>query len=127
MKNNFFIVAIDFDGTITDEKNSKGFPFTGEVRKEAIEGIKKLKENGCKLILWTSRYDWAYKEALDICSEHNIEFDAYNRNLDKIKSSQKIYADFYIDDKSTIEEIDWEKIVNHILKLKYEKEKKYNK
>lgn len=89
--------------------------------------LKKLKENGCKLILWTSRYDWAYKEALDICSEHNIEFDAYNRNLDKIKSSQKIYADFYIDDKSTIEEIDWEKIVNHILKLKYEKEKKYNK
>lgn len=127
MKNNFFIVAIDFDGTITDEKNSKGFPSTGEVRKEAIEGIKKLKENGCKLILWTSRYDWAYKEALDICSEYNIEFDAYNRNLDKIKSSQKIYADFYIDDKSSIEEIDWEKIVNHILKLKYEKEKKYNK
>lgn len=125
--NKNFIVAIDFDGTITDEKNSRGYPFTGEVRKKAIEGIKKLKENGCKLILWTSRYGWTYKEALEICNYYNITFDAYNKNFDKIKSSKKIYADFYIDDKSSIEEIDWEKIVNHILKLKYEKEKKYNK
>ena len=55
MKNNF-IVAIDFDGTMTDDKNSKGYPFTGEIRTEAILGIEKLKANGCKLILWTSRY-----------------------------------------------------------------------
>ena len=57
-----------------------------------------------------------------ICEHYKIKFDAYNHELDKRKKSQKIYADFYIDDKSCIGEIDWEKIVEHILKLKNKKE-----
>lgn len=121
MKNNF-IVAIDFDGTMTDDKNSKGYPFTGEIRTEAILGIEKLKANGCKLILWTSRYGWAYRQAIAICKYYGIEFDAYNCNLYGDRGSRKINADFYIDDKSNIEEIDWEKTVDYILKLKKEKE-----
>lgn len=121
MENNF-IVAIDFDGTITDDKKSKGYPFTGEVRQEAVVSIKKLKEKGCKLILWTSRYGWSLKEAIAICKYYKLPFDTYNKNIPGVKSSKKIYADFYIDNKSFLKEIDWKIITDYILQQKEKKQ-----
>ena len=50
MKNK--IIAIDFDGTITDDTP---YPVCGNLRKEAVEYIQKLHKLGYTLVLWTAR------------------------------------------------------------------------
>ena len=45
------ILAIDFDGTIVENK----FPEIGRLKKDAKWVINKLKEAGCKIVIWTSR------------------------------------------------------------------------
>ena len=46
------VIAIDFDGTITD-KNI--FPEISELRPHVVEAIKNLQAHGHKCILWTCR------------------------------------------------------------------------
>ena len=62
-----------------------------------------LKEQGHKLILWTSRGEPALQEAIEWCIDHKLEFDDINVNpfFDKKSGpSPKIVADYYIDDKA---------------------------
>ena len=99
------IYAIDFDGTLC-----KGmFPSIGEPIVENVEYVKKLKEDGNKLILWTCRVDGLLEDAVSWCKDQGIEFDAVNENLPEVLEkyggdSRKITADYYIDDKNlTIE------------------------
>lgn len=101
------VIAIDFDGTIT--KDSK-YPITGVIDLNAIDHIKKIKKLGHKIILWTCREGDELKEAIDLCSFHGIYFDSINEN--KNGNSRKIRADFYIDNKSNINnKVNWEEIV----------------
>ena len=93
------IVAVDFDDTIT---MPSPFPITGKVRKDAIFYIKKMYENGVMLILWTCRVDNYLSEATAILK--------INDNISG--SSRKVYADFYIDDKSM--QINWKKIYKEV-------------
>ena len=94
--------AIDFDGCLTEYK----FPEIGEQtkeQKELLDVLLRLKNNGHKLILWTSRGEPALQEAINWCSEHKLEFDDININpfFDKKSGpSPKIVADYYIDDKA---------------------------
>ena len=94
--------AVDFDGCLTEYS----FPEIGEQtkeQKELLDVLIRLKEDGHKLILWTSRGEPVLKEAIDWCSEHNLEFDDININpfFDKKSGpSPKIVADYYIDDKA---------------------------
>jgi hypothetical protein len=99
------ILAIDFDGTIVTD----AFPNIGEPLFFAIEMLLKFKENGEKLILWTCRedsYDRKYlTEAVEFCRSKGLEFDAINENVsdspyNHLGKGRKVYADFYIDDKS---------------------------
>ena len=95
------IIAVDFDGTIVTD----AYPKMGKPRTRTINYIKNMKEEGCKIILWTCRSDEQLDEALEFCKEVGIEFDAVNDNLAEIKelyenNSRKIYADIYIDDTS---------------------------
>jgi histidinol phosphatase-like enzyme len=99
------IIAIDFDGTIV----SNCFPEIGEPLMFAVEAITKLKENGYKLILWTCRTDLPERkyltEAVEFCESLGLKFDAINDNLPEapyrdVANCRKVYADFYIDDKS---------------------------
>jgi hypothetical protein len=99
------IIAVDFDGTIVSDR----FPEIGEPLFGAIESLLKLKENGCKLILWTCRTDLperAYlEEAVHFCMSRGLFFDAVNDNLPDAPfidkgNCRKVYADFYIDDKA---------------------------
>ena len=108
------IIAIDFDGTLTMNHD---FPKIGEPRQWLIERLKYWRKNGHKLILWTCREDVlpherAYfsphpylTDAINWCKTLGLEFDAVNQNLVEItdptlRVSRKIFADFYIDDKS---------------------------
>jgi len=94
--------AIDFDGCLTEYS----FPDIGlqsDEQKELLDVLITLKEQGHKLILWTSRGEPALQEAIEWCTDHKLEFDDINVNpfFDKKSGpSPKIVADYYIDDKA---------------------------
>jgi hypothetical protein len=100
------ILAIDFDGTIVTDR----FPEIGEAFMLAFESLFSFKNNGHKLILWTCREDGPERkylsEAIEFCKARGLEFDAINENVPDYpfahlgKGSKKVYADYYIDDKS---------------------------
>lgn len=96
-----FIVATDFDGTLVEHK----FPDIGKPVPEAFDWLKRFKEAGAKLILWTMRSDGqaigpVLKEAVDFCRTQGIEFWAVNDNPEQVTwtSSRKVYCHQFIDD-----------------------------
>lgn len=104
------IIAVDFDGTLVDHV----FPEIGEPVPEAFDWLRRFKEAGAFLILYTMRADERghrsvemfpgerrfLTEAVEFCRQQGIEFDALNRNpqQDEWTSSPKAYAHVYIDD-----------------------------
>ena len=72
------IIAIDFDGTITE---SNIFPEIGKAREHAFEAIRNLQAVGHKCILWTCRYGSSLIKAINWLAKNNIKMDAYNENL----------------------------------------------
>ena len=70
------IIAIDFDGTICQNK----YPEIGEPMPLAIESIKELQERGHNLILWTCRKGELLDDAVRWCEEHGIPFDLVNEH-----------------------------------------------
>lgn len=94
------ILAVDFDGTLCEER----WPEIGHPNHEIINHVKNEKENGAKLILWTCRIGKHLGEAVEWCKGHGIEFDAVNDNIPDIYemfpvNGPKIYYDELIDDK----------------------------
>lgn len=96
------IIAIDFDGTICQNK----YPEIGDPMPLAIESIKELKERGYDLILWTCRQGELLDDAVKWCKEHGIPFDLVNghepnnlKTFDGV-AGNKVYADIYIDDRN---------------------------
>ena len=97
----FKIVAVDFDGTLCENK----WPEIGEANKEMITYLKDRQANGDKLILWTCRVGDILKNAVDWSAEQGLIFDAVNENLPEIVASfgtdtRKIFANEYIDDRN---------------------------
>lgn len=109
------VIAIDFDGTIT-EKNE--FPDIGKVRDYAFEAIKHLQEHGHRCVLWTCRYGNSLIEAINFLAKNGVKMDAYNENVYSLHS-RKIVADVYIDDKNVfmVDDVNWHKIEEYILNL----------
>lgn len=100
LPNNHLIIAIDFDGTIVED----AFPKIGAPMLFAFETIKKLQQEGHRLILWTYRSGSKLQEAVDFCKENGIEFYAVNKNYPEEvfdgKISRKIHADLFVDDRN---------------------------
>ena len=93
-----------FDGTIT--KHSR-YPQIGEPNTELIEWLKREKEGGVKLILWTCRVGDLLNQAVKFCEKQGLYFDAVNENLPEIiekfgGDTRKIFANKYIDDASVV-------------------------
>ena len=96
---NFLIYAIDFDGTIVEEK----WPKIGAPKKATINFIRQLRKRGHKWILFTMREGEYLREALDFLAINDLLPDAVNDNLpERVKlwrnNPRKIYADVYVDD-----------------------------
>lgn len=96
------VAAIDFDGTLFTENR---FPEVGDPIYQNIEYVKKMKDNGVQLILWTNREGKLLEDAVEACKSVGIEFDAINENLQwRIdlygNDCRKIGADIYFDDKA---------------------------
>lgn len=94
------IIAVDFDGTLCENK----YPEIGEPNMEVINYIKSEQSKGGKIILWTCRvgeYLWA---AVKWCRDnHGIRFDAVNENIMEViysfgSDTRKVFANEYIDD-----------------------------
>lgn len=94
------IIAVDFDGTIVDD----AYPGIGKTRIFAFETLKRLQQDGHRLILWTYRNGTKLQEAVDFCKENDIEFYAVNASFPEEKfddtRSRKIHADIFIDDRN---------------------------
>lgn len=116
MQKQDYIIAVDFDGTLY---KGHQFPEIGEPRTWLIELLKQWQMLGCKLILWTCREDvdegdiaeysprLYLTEAIEWCKEHGLKFDAVNQNYietrdPSIKTSRKVFAHLYIDDRSIL-------------------------
>ncbi len=95
------LIAVDFDGTIVEDK----YPQIGKPMLFALETLRKLQEDGHRLILWTYRSGRALNDAVEFCREQGIEFYAVNasypeEDYEATQSSRKIHADIFIDDRN---------------------------
>jgi hypothetical protein len=102
------IIAIDYDGTLVTEKeydNPNYVPKSTALMNTLID-LKKKYGNKLYYILWTCRYkeDGSLKECLDFCSNYGLYFDNINENYPNLpfSTSNKIYANLYIDNRSII-------------------------
>lgn len=79
--------------------------FTNDIMLPNLEVINKLKSkrNSYYYILWTCREGKALKNAIKFCNEYNLTFDAINDNILNFRTSRKIIADIYLDDKGGLE------------------------
>lgn len=121
MNNLPYIIAVDFDGTLVEDK----FPDIGRINKSVWDDVFTARKQGAKIILWTSRDGQNLKDAVEFCTANGLYFDAINENLDMVKvlfnnDTRKVYANEYWDDKSIpkyskeisildakTEEVDW--------------------
>lgn len=92
---NIMYIAIDFDGTCVTHE----YPNVGK-DIHAIPVLKKLIENGHKLILNTMRDKEELQDAVNWFEENGLELFGVNNNPTQISwtTSPKVYAHLYIDD-----------------------------
>ncbi|TDL99204.1 MAG: hydrolase [Flavobacteriaceae bacterium] len=95
------IIAVDFDGTIVEDN----YPKIGKAKIFAFETLKQLQSDGYRLNLWTYRSGRELDEAVEFCRKNGLEFQAINHSFqgedfDPEKSSRKINADIFIDDRN---------------------------
>ena len=93
-------IAVDFDGTIVENK----FPEIGKPKLFSFESLIKLQKEGHQLILWTYRYGIKLEEAVEFCRKNGLEFYAVNQSYPEedfdMEISRKILADIFIDDRN---------------------------
>lgn len=130
------IVATDFDGTIVTHE----YPNVGTPLPYAFETLKKLREKGIRVILWTMRGHPdlekfphldirtgefipkdTLQEAIDFCKEKGLEFDGINFSPEQFSTSPKQYAHVYIDDTAlgcplvSPRKVDWVEVIKYLV------------
>lgn len=108
-------IAVDFDGTIVEHR----YPEIGRERPFATATLRKLTEDGHKLILWSVREGELLQEAVDWCRERGVRFHAVNGFFDEDavgdasegdknpSYSRKLKVDCFIDDRNVGGLPDW--------------------
>lgn len=106
--------AIDIDGTICEYNGWKGEDHFGEIREGAREALQKMKEDGWKIIIFTTRGNT--HKINEYLTRMNIPFDHINENPDQpLRSSGKVIADIYVDDRAISANRHWNEIIAEIL------------
>jgi hypothetical protein len=112
------LIAIDFDGTIVEDT----YPNIGKPQLFAFETMKRLQNDGHRLILWTYRCGSKLDDAVAFCKQNGIEFYAINNTFPNEeydrKESRKIGADLFIDDRNIGGCIGWGEIYQSLTKEK---------
>jgi hydroxymethylpyrimidine pyrophosphatase-like HAD family hydrolase len=113
--NDKLIIAVDFDGTIVED----AYPSIGKPIIFAFETLKKLQENGHRLILWTYRSGEKLEDAVKFCENNGVFFYAVNNSFPEEqydpKMSRKINADLFIDDRNIGGFIGWGEIYQMLI------------
>lgn len=96
-----YIIAVDFDGTLVEDR----FPKIGALKENVWIDMRRARAAGAKIILWTSRDHENLKDAVEFCRALGFEFDAVNENLKETRDmfnndTRKVYANEYWDDKA---------------------------
>ena len=109
------VIAIDFDGCITD-KNI--FPEIGKFKEHALDTIINFQRHGHQVVLWTCREGHYLDDARKSLELMGITLQGYNWSPYQLQS-RKIVADVYIDDKNVfmVDDVDWYKIEKYVLGL----------
>lgn len=91
------VIAVDFDGTIVQNK----YPKIGKPLPFAFETLKLLQKEGHRLVMWTVRSGKSLEEAVEFCRQHGMEFYAINECYEgeEVKN-RKLNADIFIDDRN---------------------------
>ncbi len=118
-------IAIDFDGTIVDDR----YPDIGREKPFAIEVLKKLIEERHRLVLWTVREGRLLDQAVEFCRKRGVEFYAINRDYPEEEKernrhfSRKLKVDLFIDDRNLGGLPDWGTIYEmvHDQRITYER------
>ena len=102
-----YTIAVDFDGTIVEDE----YPKIGKPIIFAFDTIKKLQQEGHRIILWTYRKGKALDEAVSFCEKHGVVFYAVNKSFPEEEFdpsySRKINADYFIDDRNIGGLVSW--------------------
>lgn len=113
--NDKLIIAVDFDGTIVED----AYPNIGKPMMFAFETLKKLQEEGHRLILWTYRCGSQLDDAVSFCEKNGIHFYAVNNSFPEEKfgtdRSRKIHADIFIDDRNIGGFIGWGEVYQKLI------------
>ena len=117
------VIAVDFDGTIVEHR----YPSIGKELPFAIDTLRKLAEEGHRLILWTVREGQYLDDAVEFCRNRGLEFYAVNRDYPEEEQennqrfTRKLKADLWIDDRNLGGLPDWGTIYEMIRhRLTYE-------
>lgn len=98
--NKQLIIAVDFDGTIVED----AYPKIGKPMLFAFDTLKKLQEEGHRLILWTYRCEDKLEDAVKFCEDNGVFFYSVNSSFPEEEYthdiSRKIHADLFIDDRN---------------------------
>ncbi len=112
------ILAIDFDGTIVEDR----FPGIGKMIPGAKSVINSFYEEGNTVIIWTSRTGADLESAIAWLNDNGIKYHYINESCpDNVAQfggtdTRKIFADIYIDDKGLVPlPPDWWKIGDMII------------
>jgi len=110
------LIAIDFDGTIVED----AYPGVGKPQLFAFETMKRLQNDGHRLILWTYRHGNKLDDAVNFCKENGLEFYAVNSSFPNEEytgtESRKIGADLFIDDRNIGGFIGWGEVYQLLTK-----------
>ncbi len=103
------IIAVDFDGTIVQDR----YPEIGSEQPFATQTLKMLISEGHQLVLWTVRQGQTLAEAVEWCRKRGVEFYAVNKDFPEEDETQnssysrKIKVDMFIDDRNVGGLPDW--------------------
>jgi hydroxymethylpyrimidine pyrophosphatase-like HAD family hydrolase len=95
------IIAVDFDGTIVENK----YPEIGDFKLEVVDKLLEEQKQGTLLILWTCRDGAELDAAILYCHLKGLIFDSINKNVPHIIEkfgfdTRKVFANEYWDDKA---------------------------
>lgn len=98
-----YIIAVDFDGTLCEDR----WPEIGAANLPVIADLIARRKAGARVILWTCRRGKLLENAVEWCNAHGLVFDSINDNIAEQKiifreSARKIYANEYWDDKAVL-------------------------
>ena len=96
-----YVIAVDFDGTLCENR----WPEIGEPNRQVIRELIRRQANGAAIILWTCRTGKLLDDAVLWCANHRIKIDAVNANIPERlevygSENRKVSADEYWDDKA---------------------------